>query len=235
MKLVGKIFDSAKAGGVDGGHIAQAQDDNGRQGFQRVENVGELVRGAEEKWPVNAEDRGVLGNVLALQDVDAAVFDVIAGNARDGGGARNFANEHERGEDHADFDGKGEVSDDGEGHGQEPDGDVGGAELENFRDLLPFAHVVSDDHKDGGECGEGNVFHQRRGEQDYGEQRQRVDHSSDRCFRSSADVRRGARDGAGCGESAEERRDDVGDALGHELNVGIVFVFAHAVGDYRGH
>src|SRR5258708_19942466 len=112
VKVGGKVLDGAEASGVDGGDIAQGQDDNGRQGLQRIENVGELVRGAEEKRPVNAEDRGVIRNVLALQDVDAAVFDVIASDARDGRGARDFADEHERGEDHADFDGKGEVVDD---------------------------------------------------------------------------------------------------------------------------
>src|SRR6266404_8374665 len=78
VKLIGKIFDCAQAGGVDGGHVAQSQDDNGRQGIQRIENISELVRGAEEKRAMNAEDSDVIGKVLTLQDVDAAVFDVIA-------------------------------------------------------------------------------------------------------------------------------------------------------------
>src|SRR4029077_1729235 len=91
VKLVGKIFDGAETGGVNRGHVAQAQDDNGRQGAQRIENFGEFVSSAEKKWPVNAEDRGVLGNVFALQDMDAAVFHIIASNARDGGSTRNFA------------------------------------------------------------------------------------------------------------------------------------------------
>src|ERR1700730_5547717 len=104
VKLVGEIFYGTEAGGVDGGHVAQGQDDNGRQRVQRIENVCEFVGRSEEKWSVNAVDSRVLGNVLTLQDVDAAVFDVIAGDARDGGGTRDFANKHQRGKDHADFD-----------------------------------------------------------------------------------------------------------------------------------
>src|SRR5689334_7132022 len=53
VKLVGKIFDRTEAGGVDGSHVAEAQDDNGWQGVQRIENVGEFVGGAEEEWSVN--------------------------------------------------------------------------------------------------------------------------------------------------------------------------------------
>ena len=65
------------------------------------------------------------------------------------------------------------------------------------------------------------------------EQRQRVDHARDRRARAGADVGRGARDRAGGRDAAEERRDDVGDTLRHQLLVGIVAVVDLRVGDAR--
>jgi hypothetical protein len=47
------------------------------------------------------------------------------------------------------------------------------------------------------------------------------------------DVGRGARDGAGGGEAAEERGGDVGHALGDQFLVGVVAVVDLAVGDAR--
>ena len=50
-----------------------------------------------------------------------------------------------------------------------------------------------------------------------------------------ADVGRGARDGAGRRQPAEQRRGDVGDALRDQLDVRVVPVAAHPVGDHRRH
>ena len=117
VELVGQVFNGAEPGRVDRSHVAQAQDDDRREGVQRIENLCKLVRGAEKKRPVDAEDRSVFRNVLALQDVHAAVFNIIASDARDRCGPRNFADEHERGENHADFHGERKVRHDGERHG----------------------------------------------------------------------------------------------------------------------
>ena len=48
-----------------------------------------------------------------------------------------------------------------------------------------------------------------------------------------AHVGRGARDRAGRGESAEQRRDDVRDALTDQLLIGVVPRARHAVRDHR--
>ena len=61
-----------------------------------------------------------------------------------------------------------------------------------------------------------------------------MDHAGDGRARAGADVGGGAGDGAGGGNAAEERRDNVGDALCDELHVGVVVVAAHAVGDDGG-
>ena len=49
--------------------------------------------------------------------------------------------------------------------------------------------------------------------------------------RAALDVGGRAGDGAGGGDAAEERADDVGDALRHEFLIGIVAVIHHAIGD----
>ncbi len=113
---------------------------------------------------MNAENRGVLWNILALQDMHPAVFDIVSGDSRNRSGARHLADEHERGKHHANFHSEGQVGYYGECHRDEPYGNVGGAELQDFRDFLPFPHVVSHDHQDGGQRGERNVFHQWRRE-----------------------------------------------------------------------
>ena len=61
-----------------------------------------------------------------------------------------------------------------------------------------------------------------------------MNHAGDRRARAGADVGRGAGDGAGGGNAAEERRGDVGDSLRDQFDVGVVTVAGHAVGDDRG-
>ena len=62
-----------------------------------------------------------------------------------------------------------------------------------------------------------------------------VDHARDRRSGARADVRGGAGDGAGGRQPAEDRRHDVGDALRDELDVRVVPVAAHAIGDDGRH
>jgi hypothetical protein len=79
--------------------------------------------------------------------------------------ARENPDEEQRGEDHADADGDGEVGEDGEGEGGEPDADVEWRAAEDQWDLVPFAHVVGDDQEDGAEAGERDEAGERRGEE----------------------------------------------------------------------
>ncbi len=102
------------------------------------------------------------------------------------------------------------------------------------RDLAPFAHVVRHDEEHRGERGEGDEAGQRRGDEKNREQRERVDHAGDGGASAGADVGGGAGDGPGGGDASEKRRDDVGEALGDELDVGVVAIAAHAVGDDGG-
>ena len=66
------------------------------------------------------------------------------------------------------------------------------------------------------------------------QQRERVNHAGDWGARAGANVGGGAGDGAGGRNAAEERRDDVGDALRDQFDVGVVAVAGHAVGNDGG-
>ncbi|MNS93428.1 hypothetical protein D3C72_1276040 [compost metagenome] len=59
-------------------------------------------------------------------------------------------------------------------------------------------------------------------------------HAGQRAVAAIADIGGGAGDGAGGGKPAEQRRQDIGDALPHQLLVGIVPGAGHAVGHHRG-
>ena len=69
VDLVGEPFECLEAGGVDGGHVAQAQDDDVRERSAMSRDVIELFGAAEEERAVNAEDGDVVGNLAALKDV----------------------------------------------------------------------------------------------------------------------------------------------------------------------
>ena len=93
--------------------------------MQALGGDGNLVGGSEQERAVNAEDGGVVGDVFVLQDVHAAVFDVLVGDFRDGGGGGDPADEQQRSQNHSRLDRYGEVGKDGEAEGHEPDADVG--------------------------------------------------------------------------------------------------------------
>ena len=110
-----------------------------------------FVGGTEQKRPVDAEDRRVIRDVFVLQNVHAAVFNILVGHLGNRGGGGDAADEKQRGKDHAGFDGDGEVGEDSEREGHQPDADVGFRELEQLRNLAPLAHVVGDHHQNSGE------------------------------------------------------------------------------------
>ena len=107
-----------------------------------------LLGRAEEKRPVDAEDGDVGRNLFVLQDVRAALAEVFVGDAGDGGGGGHFANEQQDGQNHAHFDGDGEVDEDGEQERCEPDADIEEGKLQKLADFSPIAHVVGDHQQD---------------------------------------------------------------------------------------
>ena len=99
---------------------------------------------------------------------------------------------------------------------------------------MPLTHVVGNDEQDRSQRGKGNEASQRRGEDEYREQGERVRHSGDRGECAGTNIGGGASDGARGRYSTEEGRCDIGDALGDELDVGVVAIAAHAIGNYGG-
>ena len=115
---------------------------------------------------MDAEDGDVRGDFFVLKNMGLAVAKIFAGDWLDGGGGGYAVDVQQGGEGHADAYGYGEVGEDGEGEGGEPDGDIGFGEAEDGGDFAPFAHVVGDDEEDGREGGEGDVTGQRRCKQE---------------------------------------------------------------------
>src|SRR5215467_2510737 len=58
VEAVREFADSSEAGGIDRGHVAEAENDNGRERLDVVCDFVELVGGAEEKRAVNTIDDG---------------------------------------------------------------------------------------------------------------------------------------------------------------------------------
>src|SRR5215467_5312737 len=98
MDTVREFADGSEAGGIDRSHVAEAENDNGREGLDLVCDFVEFVGGAEEKRAVNTIDDSVVGDVLALKDMDGTVGHVIAGDAGDGGGTGDFADVRQGGD-----------------------------------------------------------------------------------------------------------------------------------------
>ena len=83
MEALGKCLDGVDAGGVDGGHVAETQDDDGFEGFKIDGGFDELFCSSPQKRTVNAEHRDVGRNDAALERVGRAVADVVVGDGRD--------------------------------------------------------------------------------------------------------------------------------------------------------
>ena len=104
---------------------------------------------------------------------------------------------------------------------------------QQHRELVLLRHVPGDDDQHGGERGERDVARERRRDQHEQQQEDRMQHARDRAARAGAHIGRGARDGAGDADAAEQRRADIGDALRHQFAIGAMAAAGHAVGDHR--
>src|SRR5882762_3135714 len=106
---VRKILEGLQTGGVDRRHVSQTKNDDGRQLRKSMDDLFDLVRGAEEKRAMNAEDGYVGRDFLVLQNMDVPFSQILIGDLRYGRRDRNLANEHESGQNHSRFDGHGQI------------------------------------------------------------------------------------------------------------------------------
>src|ERR1700682_5235434 len=93
VQLLRDFLERKESRSVDSGHVPQANNDDRRKFVHLFRDHPDLVGGAEQKWPVNTEDGGVVRNVFVLQDMQASVFDVVAGYLGHGGGFGHPGNE----------------------------------------------------------------------------------------------------------------------------------------------
>ncbi len=77
VQLVGQLFESQQAGGVDRRHVPQPQDDDRRELIRLVGDLPQLLRRPEQERSVDAEHRDVVGNRLVLQDVQPPLLDIF--------------------------------------------------------------------------------------------------------------------------------------------------------------
>ena len=97
---VRKFFQGLQSGGVDCGHIPQAQNHDRRQFLDLREDFFNLVGRTEKKWPVNAENRHLGWDFLVLQDVRVAFANIFLRHLGDSRCRGNLADEHQRSEYH---------------------------------------------------------------------------------------------------------------------------------------
>ena len=79
---------------------------------------------------MDAKDRGVVGYVLILQDVHAAVLDIVVGHLRDSRCAGDAADKEQGRQNHAGFNGNGEIGEDSQRESDQPNTDVGFRKLQ---------------------------------------------------------------------------------------------------------
>ena len=77
VQRVREVLNRLEARGIDGRHVPEPEDDDLRQPIEVAGDALELVGRAEQERPVDAEDGDVVRDVLVLEDVHAAAFDVL--------------------------------------------------------------------------------------------------------------------------------------------------------------
>jgi hypothetical protein len=80
MQLLSCFLERKQPSSIERGHVAQTQDNHRRQLMDVLGDHRNFVSCSEQEWSVNAEDGGVVGNVLILENVNASIFDVVVGH-----------------------------------------------------------------------------------------------------------------------------------------------------------
>ena len=130
--------------------------------------------------------------------------------------------------------GDGEVKGDCHCEGHEQDEVIPFGTARQFLEIQPFAHAEGHHEQHGGKRGQREILRKRSGDENDPQERDGVNDPRDRRAAAAADVGRGAGDGSRGGDAAEERADEICDALAHEFLIGIVARLDHPVGDHRG-
>ncbi|CPQ89308.1 Uncharacterised protein [Bordetella pertussis] len=226
------LFERLQAGDVDERHPAQADDERARIGVRGRQGALEVLGGAEEQRPFDRVDQHVVRQrpVAAVAQFVAQLGRALRLHLHAG---RHAPQEVQDGDHHADVDRHHQVGEHGQHEGDQQDGDVGARRaLDHPDEVRRVAHVPGHHEQDGGQRGQRHVFGQRRQQQHHQQQGDAMHDPGQRAGAAVADVGGRARDGAGGGKAAEQRRDDIGQALADQFLVGIVAGAGHAVGHH---
>jgi len=109
--------------------------------------LGKLVRGSEKKRSVNPVNNRIVGEVFSLQDVHAAVFDIVFRDADSRGRPRNLANKHQSRQHHPHFHGKGQIGHDGSMSASAARQRCPACSGFKISGISPIAHVVRHNHQ----------------------------------------------------------------------------------------
>ncbi len=132
-----ELLEGAQARRIQRGHVAKAQDDDGRKRGNGVDDRPQFVRGAEQKGAMDAEDPHIGWNRLILQRVDVALLHVFIGHGRHRGRIGHALDEQQGGAHHADADGLREIREYGQRKRHYPDHHVGFRQAQQFGNFRP--------------------------------------------------------------------------------------------------
>ena len=106
--------------------------------------------------------------------------------------------------------------------------------FEHGADILPAAHIICNNEQDCGDCRHRNHGRIRHQNDQNAEHNDGMHHTGNRGSAAVLDVRGGSCDRTGCGDSAEERRADIRNALRDQLHIGTVLRADHTVRNDAG-
>jgi len=151
VRPIGELLQRVDAGCVKSRHVAQPQDHN-------ISKLGEIPCGFDEflgcskqEWAMNAQNSYIRRNLFVLKNMRLTIFQILGSDSRDSSRLRNTIDVKERRKGHTYSDGDGEVRQNGQSKGRDPNGNVRLRQPKNDRNLTRFTHIVGNDKKDGRE------------------------------------------------------------------------------------
>lgn len=208
-------------------HVGHVEDEHAQAGIDGVQGAQGLLRRAEEQRSVDVIDQhtGQIGGGCPRGTVHAqqAAF----------GEVDDALDEQDRGQTHADGHGNDHVEQDGETEAGEQHHHVAARRAaQHVHEMARLAHVPCGHEQETRERRHRQIGQQIRQGDDGDEHHAGMDDAGQRRAGSGADVGRGAGDGGRGRDTAKKGRDDVAQALPHQLGIGIVARARHAVGDH---
>ena len=167
---------------------------------------------------------------LVYGDVQAGARVDLVADYGDFGRFHYALHKQHAGDQQTDFDSDGQVEQHGQRESEQKHRHVRARIAEQRPERPPAAHVVRHDDQYAGQTGHRDVLRQRHQEQQDQQQHDRVDDSGYRRPSPVVDVGHRAGDRSRCGNTAEQRRHQIGRSLRDQFGIRVVAVACYAVG-----